>query len=81
MGAARVVAVDLDPHSVATAKQVLSQNAPEGGWEVREQSVFDLDPRQLGTFDVVYAWGSLHHTGAMYDAWTRAASLWRSAGF
>jgi 2-polyprenyl-6-hydroxyphenyl methylase/3-demethylubiquinone-9 3-methyltransferase len=73
--AARVVAVDLDPHSVATAKQVLSQYAPDRQWEVREQSVFDLDPQQLGQFDVVYAWGSLHHTGAMYDAWSRAAQL------
>jgi 2-polyprenyl-6-hydroxyphenyl methylase/3-demethylubiquinone-9 3-methyltransferase len=75
LGAARVLAVDLDPHSVATARQVLSQNAPEREWEVREKSVFDLDPQQLGTFDVVYAWGSLHHTGAMYDAWTRAAGM------
>ena len=79
LGAARVVAIDLDPHSVATAKQVLSQYAAENGtenkWEVREQSVFDLDPQQLGEFDVVYAWGSLHHTGAMYDAWSRAAQL------
>ena len=75
LGAARVVAVDLDPHSVATTKQVLSQYAPEKQWEVREQSVFDLDPQQLGQFDVVYAWGSLHHTGAMYDAWRRAAQL------
>lgn len=75
LGAARVVALDLDPHSVATAKQVLSQYAPQSTWEVREQSVFDLDPQQLGQFDVVYAWGSLHHTGAMYDAWRRAAQL------
>ena len=83
LGAARVVAVDLDPHSVSTAKQVLSQYAPEDAaeyatgnpWEVREQSVFDLDPQQLGTFDVVYAWGSLHHTGAMHDALSRAAKL------
>jgi len=75
LGAARVVAVDLDPHSVATAKQVLSQNAPDNQWDVRELSVFDLDPTQLGEFDVVYAWGSLHHTGALHEAWTRASKM------
>ena len=80
LGAARVVAVDLDPHSVATAKQVLSQYAPEQRWEVREQSVFDLNPQQLAEFDVVYAWGSLHHTGAMYEAWTRAAKMTAPGG-
>ena len=75
-GAARVVAVDLDPHSVATARsRVLSEYAPEKQWDVRQQSVFDLDPQQLKQFDVVYAWGSLHHTGAMHEAWKRAAQL------
>lgn len=75
LGASRVVAVDLDPRSVATAGEVLSRFAPQGTWEVHELSVFDLDPAKLGAFDVVYAWGSLHHTGAMYDAWRRAAEL------
>jgi 2-polyprenyl-6-hydroxyphenyl methylase/3-demethylubiquinone-9 3-methyltransferase len=75
LGASRVVAVDLDPHSVATTRQVLSRFAPHPQWEVREQSVFDLDPRQTGVFDVVYAWGSLHHTGALHEAWRVAAQL------
>jgi 2-polyprenyl-6-hydroxyphenyl methylase/3-demethylubiquinone-9 3-methyltransferase len=70
-----VVAVDLDPQSVATTRQVLSRFAPHTHWEAREQSVFDLDPHQMGTFDVVYAWGSLHHTGALHEAWRLAAQL------
>lgn len=75
LGAARVVAVDLDPKSVATARQVLAHEAAGKQWEVFEKSVFDLDPGELGTFDVVYAWGSLHHTGAMYEACRRAVQL------
>jgi 2-polyprenyl-6-hydroxyphenyl methylase/3-demethylubiquinone-9 3-methyltransferase len=81
LGASRVMAVDLDPHSVATAKQVLGRwaaetpGAPANSWEVREQSVFALDSRELGQFDVVYAWGSLHHTGDMYKAWRSAAGM------
>jgi hypothetical protein len=29
----------------------------------------------LGTFDIVYSWGVLHHTGSMWDAVTRSAEL------
>jgi 2-polyprenyl-6-hydroxyphenyl methylase/3-demethylubiquinone-9 3-methyltransferase len=75
LGASHVVAVDLDPHSVTTTRQVLSRFASDTPCEVREQSVFDLDPGQMGVFDVVYAWGSLHHTGALLSAWRFAAQL------
>ena len=75
LGASRVVAVDLDPHSVTTSRQVLSSFDSETPWEVHEQSVFALDPKQMGVFDVVYAWGSLHHTGALREAWQVAAEL------
>lgn len=75
LGAAHVMAVDLDPQSVAAARAVLTRFAPDGPWEVQEQSVFALDPSQCGVYDVVYAWGSLHHTGALYEAWRRAALL------
>ena len=37
-----------------------------------------LDPeflKDLGSFDVVYAWGVLHHTGAMWQAIRNLASL------
>jgi SAM-dependent methyltransferase len=75
LGASRVVAVDLDPHSVATTRAVLEKHAGAAAWEAREQSVFTLSPDELGTFDVVYAWGSLHHTGDMYGAMRRAAGM------
>jgi SAM-dependent methyltransferase len=73
LGASRVMAVDLDPQSVAAARAVLERFAPQGPWEVREESVFALDPAKWGAFDVVYAWGSLHHTGALREAWQKAA--------
>ena len=75
MGARRVVACDLDPESVRTTRALLDKFAPAASYEVTERSVFDLSPQTLGTFDVVYSWGVLHHTGNLAGALTVAASM------
>jgi predicted RNA methylase len=75
LGCRKLLAVDLDPKSVETTRKTLSQHAPDGNWECRNISVFDLDPAGLGTFDVVYSWGVLHHTGAMYKAIAKASAM------
>src|SRR5262249_29535312 len=55
--------------------------AGDNDWTVARGSVLDpLDLASLGTFDVVYSWGVLHHTGAMYDAIDNAARLVRPGG-
>ena len=74
LGAAAVLAVDLDADSVATARRMLEAHAPGGAWQVREISVFDLEASNVGTFDVVYSWGVLHHTGALERAMRAAAA-------
>jgi 2-polyprenyl-3-methyl-5-hydroxy-6-metoxy-1,4-benzoquinol methylase len=39
------------------------------GWTIEEGSVLDEEyMRSLGQFDIVYSWGVLHHTGAMWQA-------------
>jgi 2-polyprenyl-3-methyl-5-hydroxy-6-metoxy-1,4-benzoquinol methylase len=73
LGAARIVAVDLDPVAVETARAVLRQHAPQIPSDIRQSSVFELAPETSGAFDVVYSWGVLHHTGAMHEALQRAA--------
>ncbi|MFO0328113.1 MAG: class I SAM-dependent methyltransferase [Gemmatimonadota bacterium] len=81
LGASRVIAMDLDPASVQTTRQTLSRFAPAGAtWEAVERSVFVLDPETHGTYDIVYSWGVLHHTGAMHEAIRRAAALVASGG-
>jgi 2-polyprenyl-6-hydroxyphenyl methylase/3-demethylubiquinone-9 3-methyltransferase len=72
LGATRVLAIDIDPVSVDTTRHTLSAAATETPWSCRQLSVFDLDPAETGSFDVVYSWGVLHHTGALHDA-TRVA--------
>ena len=75
LGAERVLALDIDPVSVATAKSVLERFARGGSWTVEEVSVFDLDPKTLGQFDIVYSWGVLHHTGELDRAIVQAAKM------
>jgi len=75
LGASAVMAVDIDPDSVATARRMLETHAPGARWQVRKVSVFDLESATVGLFDVVYSWGVLHHTGDLHRALLSAASL------
>lgn len=67
---ARVHSFDYDPNSVACTTELRKRYFPnDTEWKVEEASVLDqkyLD--SLGTFDIVYSWGVLHHTGQMWQA-------------
>jgi 2-polyprenyl-6-hydroxyphenyl methylase/3-demethylubiquinone-9 3-methyltransferase len=67
---AEVVSFDFDPASVECAEVLRRRYAPdERGWRIERGSVLDeAYMRGLGRFDVVYSWGVLHHTGAMWRA-------------
>jgi 2-polyprenyl-3-methyl-5-hydroxy-6-metoxy-1,4-benzoquinol methylase len=74
LGAERVHGIDIDATSVATARALLSRYAPSSKWTVDERTVFDLDAARE-QFEIVYSWGVLHHTGAMWQAVECAASM------
>lgn len=80
LGARRVVAIDVDPQSVATARDLLHARGETFAYEIMTQSVLDVSGETVGEFDVVYSWGALHHTGAMHEAIRRAAACVKSQG-
>jgi SAM-dependent methyltransferase len=75
MGARAVVAVDIDAQSVATTRDLLARLAPTATWTADRHSIFEMHPQEFGTFEVVYSWGVLHHTGAMFEAIEKASAL------
>jgi SAM-dependent methyltransferase len=83
LGAARVLGFDVNPKAVAVGRRNLEQLAPEACASVTFVQGSALDPAftgALGRFDMVYAWGSLHHTGDMWRAIENAAALTAPGG-
>jgi 2-polyprenyl-6-hydroxyphenyl methylase/3-demethylubiquinone-9 3-methyltransferase len=77
LGAARVVALDRDENCLRAIRENVRRLLPEDAasrLEVRQGDVLTAATLPAEQFDVVYAWGSLHHTGAMWDAVANAST-------
>jgi 2-polyprenyl-6-hydroxyphenyl methylase/3-demethylubiquinone-9 3-methyltransferase len=79
---ARVHSFDFDPQSVqCTAELRRRHSVDDPDWDVEPGSVLDVTYlSHLGTFDVVYSWGVLHHTGNMRAAFENIVPLVKSGG-
>lgn len=79
---ARVHSFDYDALSVRCATELRALHFPaDAEWTVEQGSVLDAAyMTSLGQFDVVYSWGVLHHTGAMWSAIDAASGAVASGG-
>ena len=67
---ATVFSLDFDPDSVACTHELKRRYFPgDPEWTITEGSVLnEAFITSLGTFDITYSWGVLHHTGQMWKA-------------
>lgn len=79
---ASVHSFDFDPRSVRCTQELRRRYFPDdAAWAVEEGSVLDAQYLgRLGTFDIVYSWGVLHHTGAMWQAMGQMVPLVTAQG-
>lgn len=75
LGASEVCGIDIDADSVSTSRRTLELFSDGKPFSVIHQSVFDLSPQRDGTYPIVYSWGVLHHTGAMWKAIEQACTM------
>src|SRR5437763_2324905 len=79
---ATVRSFDFDPHSVACTSELRSLYMPgDAQWTVEHGSILDQEfVGALGSYDIVYSWGVLHHTGSMWEALQNVKSLTKANG-
>lgn len=79
---AEIHSFDYDTVSADCTRELRTRYMPnDPNWVVQEGSVLDKAfLKSLGSFDVVYSWGVLHHTGNMWTALENAASLVKKNG-
>ncbi len=81
LGAQSINSFDYDPFSVKTTETLWKKNKSPDNWRVFAGSILDMDfLKKLGTFDIVYSWGVLHHTGEIWNAINNASTLVKDGG-
>jgi 2-polyprenyl-3-methyl-5-hydroxy-6-metoxy-1,4-benzoquinol methylase len=70
LGASVVRSFDYDEQAVACARSLKSMYFPrDNTWDIEKGDALDVDYLEgLGQFDVIYSYGVLHHTGALWKA-------------
>ena len=82
LGADAIYSFDYDVNSVACTKALKKRFLPEcDAWIIMEGDCLnEAFMSTLPHYDIVYAWGVLHHTGAMWQALENVITRVRSGG-
>jgi 2-polyprenyl-6-hydroxyphenyl methylase/3-demethylubiquinone-9 3-methyltransferase len=81
LGAVRVTSIDIDPGSIECARRLRERDPDKDRWHIHQGSLLRPDfIEALEPADVVYSWGVLHHTGAMWTAIGHSMRLVKPGG-
>lgn len=84
LGAKEILSFDYDPKSVKATRSLWEKAGQPAHWQVVQGSILDKNFLQSikseYEFDIVYAWGVLHHTGAMWEAIENSCNLVKKGG-
>jgi 2-polyprenyl-6-hydroxyphenyl methylase/3-demethylubiquinone-9 3-methyltransferase len=74
---ARVLSFDYDPVSVECTRELKRRYfSDDKNWTIEQGDILNGNfLNSLGQFDIVYSWGVLHHTGAMWKALENIVSM------
>lgn len=76
LGAKEILSVDVDTFSLSCVKYLWEKAGQPANWSIKSGSVLDATfMASLGTFDIVYSWGVLHHTGNLKQALLQVQTL------
>lgn len=74
---ANVTSFDYDPKSVECTRELRDKHGCDKvNWKIEEGSVIDVKyMSRIGSFDFVYCWGVLHHTGDMFSGFENISNV------
>ena len=82
LGAGKVFSFDFDENCVNCAELLNQKYGLYDNWEITQGSVLDEEWLSgLGSYDIVYSWGVLHHTGDMWRAVENICELVKPDGY
>ncbi|GJL54484.1 MAG: SAM-dependent methyltransferase [Nitrospirales bacterium] len=80
---ASVCSFDFDAEAVACTKSIRDQFFPhDSEWKIQQGDVLDQKYlMSLDTYDIIYSWGVLHHTGSMWKALENITTVVGNKGY